>query len=826
MKKIIICFLAVFSMLFAHGQNMVINPGFETFDSDEDGIPGPDDWYLYSIEYAAWGWHNCPVTQQGENSCDIIHPESLGISGTPRTGVGCAGFAAVANGRNEYFYGTTLDLTSGTEYSVSFWIRKANLTGPEQPWIGAAIGTYPAEIQWVPFTTSLQPNVLVTDIDETYKEVKFCWTAASSGTHYISFGALAGYGGQNNVYYFIDDVSVEAIGSGASLPIASATIPQTTYCTGDVIDVDGSSSQNEIGYTWEIYELVGGSEDFVYSTGYQTGQAGVFNVNSILGAWVNPGECYRVYLKVDGLCPAETFVDFCYTDPGVDFVYNGDPVCEGDLVNLQVTGENGWTYTWYEGNLATGPAFYSGTGNPFQTASVTPTLGNSTYTVVVTTPEGCTSTQSFMFEVHSQNNVAPWMNGVNGNGTYTYYINTENTSINSFYSTIFNDNSGEALTYSVTQNTLPSGSYVDVVLPADGTSGGNATFSFITGSFFGGLPTTVPPGVYYIEVTIEDHNACNSLTSSIWFEIIVICHYCEICTYYEDRTPSNNPLPIETKVGDCIFAGFNEIVSTGENYVLFQAGKTIELGPFFDAGPGYIGIISPTTCVTDCEACCDDFEGFTIDLPIANIFFPNEGIYTTWQANDFDNPNCAYNAENFSLYIYNNWGGLVHKQFGIGDGCCSYTSDNTSGYPQSSIYWDGNDYYTGLQVTLDAYYFYILVLEGCGSVETYSGFTYAASALNLNEPDPENIRKNENFSLSGNDSYGLYPNPTDDQFSISGLDDQDWQAKLFNTKGENVIHVTLTRENNTVDVSALPSGEYFLLLNSVERTFFEKIVVK
>src|SRR3989338_5437370 len=643
-KYIIGSFLVVFTLLCSYGQNMVINPGFEAFDDDEDNNGQWDDWYPHSIEYAAWGWHNSPITQPGENSCDLIHPQSPIVYGTPRTGVGCAGFAAVANGNNEFFYGTTLDLTAGTLYSVSFWIRKANLTGSEQPWIGAAIGTYPATITWSPFNTTLQPNILVTDIDQTYKQVKFCWTPSSNGAHYITFGALAGYGGLNSVYYFLDDVEVLAIDQGAPLPIANATIPQSTYCTGDVINVDGSPSQNETGYTWEIYEIVGGSEQFVYSSGIQAGQAGTLNVNSILGPWVHPGECYRVRLKVDGLCPDETFVDFCYTDPGVDFVYNGDPVCEGDLVNLQVTGENGWTYTWYEGNSTSGTPFYGGTGSVFQTTSVTPTIGNATYTVEVTTPEGCTSVETYTFTVHTPNNVAPWCDGVYNSGDFTIYVQQGGSAY--FWSNIGNDNANEEITYEFEFGNLPP--FSTHVQSEPDVNGGVWDFSISTSH-------STPTGVYSFTLTANDQNACSEGNSAFTFNIVVICDQCPICVSYEDRGPTPQlPLPSETKAGECINAGFSQSVSTGSENVLFQAGKEINLGSYFSAGAGYQGVIEPTTCVTDCEDCCMDWEGFTVDeiapQPIISTI-DNDPTNDVWQVTDVDHPFCAYGALGYDLSI-------------------------------------------------------------------------------------------------------------------------------------------------------------------------------
>lgn len=838
-NTLIYCLLLILPLMFSlRTQAQLYNGGFEIFNNDETGDGLWDDWYPHSIEYAEGSWHNSPVTQPGENSCDHIHTLSPIVSGTPRTGVGCARFGAVGNGYNEFFYGETDPLIAGQLYAVSFWIRK-DYTTIDDAFVGAAIGESPAVITWTPFNTTQAPQVMVDNVGTIYQEVKFCFTAQNSVPYYITFGALLGYGGQSSILYFIDDVTFTPIGAGAPLPTANLTIPQTTYCTGDIIDVDGSLSQNETGYTWEVYELVLGSEQFVYSSGPQAGSAGTFNVDGVLGS-VDPGECYRVYLKLDGLCPDETFVDFCFVDPNIDFVNTGDPVCEGTLVDLQVTGDNDWIFQWYEGSSATGSPFDGGLDD--KTTQVTPTIGNSTYTVQVTTPEGCTFSKTVTLIVHSQNNIAPWMDGVNGSGEYTAYVQQGEAVY--FFSNLYNDYAVELLTTLPNFGNLPPNSshlYNDPNI-----NGGIWDFSISTS-------LTTPPGEYSFTIHAQDNNACNSLGNDFIYTIIVICDQCPLCVYYEDRGPGSAgiDLPPETKAGQCIVAGFTEIVATGTANVLFQAGDYILEGPFFSAGPGYQAIIEPTTCVTDCEDCCADWGGFTYDE------IPNPPIICTidtdptndlWQVTDVYHPFCAYGATGFTLEIEDAIGANIYSQSSFG-GCCSLESPAPENQiPNASIWWNGAyDYQNdGTPIyEINATYFYILTFYGCeGQTLVKSGFisvnpTFLHTPIYDTKPIEiytligrgglnEYIEEINNFLLGQqelSELISVYPNPASEILFINGTNDVTFtEVQMFDQLGNMLSLRGHLSENASIDIKELSSGTYYVKVYSAGIPVVKKFV--
>jgi hypothetical protein len=807
MLKNIIC--SVFSTLLmctAHSQTeYMINGDFENVDNTI-AINPPYPANSGPI-YLAPPWNN--IT----NTCDVHHDVgSIFVAGTPHTGEGNGRFVAPMNGGlNEYCYGVTDPLIAGETYIISFWVRKDFSSNRDVP-VGAIISEDIPTIQTSPFVSSHSPQMTMTPLSTQYVKGSFCFTAQNNVTHYVSFGPWS-FGGNETVGFYLDDVSVASLVPGTTLPTAELTIPQTTYCVGDNVTVDGTLTTDESGYVWEIYSLINNTNlgNLEYSSGIQNGQAGTFDVITALGAY-DPGDCYRVILKALGTCEDETFVDFCFADPNIDFIHDGSAICENTPVTLNVTGDNGWTYDWSTGD--------SGVG--LKTLTVTPTVNNSTYSVTVTTPEGCTHTETINLTVHSANNQAPWMNGINGSGDYTIYVNQGDAV--SFTSTLFNDDPSEVMDINDMDN-IPSN--FSNIIPS--TSGGNFSFDWQTN-------TSTSTGEYYFTLIADDKNACSPEAGTFTFKIIVICDYCPVCLYYEDRTPTNNPLPGETKVGQCIEAGISQVVETGNADVLFQAGESITTGNFFSAGPGYQAIIDPSTCVTDCEACCDNFAGFTPDF-IPNVFTPNgDGINDHWYVPDTDNPFCAFKAQGYHLAIVDAWGLTVRLDEDY-SGCCAYTAPSPSNnIPHSSIYWDGNRL-NGTPAGNCEYYFYVLTFYGCGQEEQYHGNIYLSrGGCDGKSLDQDSLEGNLIYSkqqertlnsetIKYNREISISPNPTSDFITIEGLGSESWSTVLVDGQGNQVLQTNVSTSENKIDLRTVVPGTYYIVMNSAIGVHFNKIVV-
>ena len=793
-------------------QEMMLNGSFEDFDGNPDGDTVPS-----TINYAA-NWVNL------KGSCDLIHPDvPVEMSGTPCFGVGCGRFGVSTSGWSEFMYGKTLPLTAGQLYEVSFWIRKDYPTDVLRK-IGLVMTDY------VPTTSITSATPLISHRVTTTQCVKLkaCFTALSSATHYVTIGPFEGEGTSESLVYLVDSVSVMTIPPTTPIAAANATASQPIYCIGDQILLDGSGSANETSYEWKLF--VNGAQE-IYSSGVINGTAGPFDATNHL-VWAQPGKCYRAELTVYGVCKDVSNVTFCFADPDIDFVFDGNPVCENTPVDLQVTGDNGWVYTWKQGN----DSLSSGQG--LKNLTVTPTMGNGIFTVTVTTPEGCTHTEAIHLNVNSHDNLPPWMDGINGTGEYTYYVSQGDAVF--FNSVLSNDYSNEIITYSHPNNIPSNFTFLD-----PSSSGGIFSFSWAT------LINT-PTGEYYFQLSANDNNACLADTGIFKFRIIVVCDQCKVCVGFEDRTPGGTPLPPETRAGRCIQAGFSQPVATGTADVLFQAGVEILGGPYFEAGPNYEAVIDPSTCITDCEDCCTDWNGFTYDEipnPVILNFDDNDPTNDIFQLTDINHPFCAYGAHSFHLEIVrsNAAANPLNAMTGMeGTSCCVFESPAPENpIPHASIWWDG--YWTNAQGDYvhaePQSYTYQIELYGCnGAYSIMHGQLAIHTVLNLSQDSTvEEITQQEfvNSSLTAEQqeevrayeaerqrldkAVNLFPNPTTDFVRISGIEPDKAYYQVFDEKG-----VMLSRKekliNQSFSLTDYSKGTYYIRIYSGEVYAVRKVV--
>lgn len=810
--------------------SQMINGGFETYDPSASGENN------YSINYAL-GWQVLNYTP------DLAHP-STGLSGdpshAPRTGNGNARFGfPISNGKQEYFYGQTNSLTAGETYAVSFWVRKDYTTSQNIP-MGLHIGSsVPSPQQVNPYVETTVPQVRITPTSTQYVKASFCYTPQTSGTHYVTIGAFGNNPTGESQLFLVDDVSVELLDATAVFSTAEITGNQSIYCVDDNVVLDGSTSTNEQQHHWSLFELNNGSEELIFEQSIQNGEAGQVTINSffnIANQSPQPGKCYRIYLTTYNSCSSQDFIDFCYEDPNVDFLNVEDAVCEEELLELEVTGDNDWTYSWSTGDE----------GEGLKSIEVIPSGTSATYSVTVTTPNGCTTTESITFTVHPQNNVAPWMNGINGSGEYTMYVNADPNSSEqiNFTSDIFNDNSNEQVEiYDITYDLSPS------VLYGLTENGNSISFQWNYGS---GIAPDAPPGEYSFTVFLKDDNECENGFSEFTFTIIVICENCPECVSYENRSSSTTPLPPETKAARCIEAGLTQTVDTEDEDVYFQAGEYIELGPYFEMGPGYEGVIEPTTCVTDCEDCCVDWEGFTYDDiadnqhqepdgglfdVVAMDFFDNDPTNDIFQLTDINNPYCAYNAIGYQLSILVGYDEVIYQESSFPGNCCNYVSPSPDNpIAHASIWWDG--YFETLFGTKrvdelnEELIRYEIVLFGCdGSQELIVGFIYVNQGTKMNtENETSNTRMNEVLQKSMErkeeleNEMKLSPNPTRSKVNISGVAANDISnVKIYDDKGIIVKYEKEVRDGQ-LNVETLKPGTYYCKIKVNGLTVTKKFV--
>ncbi len=75
-----------------------------------------------------------------------------------------------------------------------------------------------------------------------------------------------------------------------------------------------------------------------------------------------------------------------------------------------------------------------------------------------------------------------------------------------------------------------------------------------------------------------------------------------------------------------------------------------------------------------------------------------------------------------------------------------------------------------------------------------------------------------------NDLVSLYPNPTNGTLNINNLEANS-TIEIFNVIGEKVLFSNLLKGNNTVDLSNLSNGSYFVKLNSNNQIITKKVIL-
>ncbi len=79
-------------------------------------------------------------------------------------------------------------------------------------------------------------------------------------------------------------------------------------------------------------------------------------------------------------------------------------------------------------------------------------------------------------------------------------------------------------------------------------------------------------------------------------------------------------------------------------------------------------------------------------------------------------------------------------------------------------------------------------------------------------------------TIAANDAITIFPNPTSGVLNINAVEVNS-SVELFNVIGDKVYTANLTKGNNTLDLSALANGVYFVKLNSNDQIITKKVVL-
>lgn len=558
-----------------------------------------------------------------------------------------------------------------------------------------------------------------------------------------------------------------------------------------------------------------------------------------------PGNVYHLKIAVsnstDDLLDAAVFLKAGSLKS--DFVVgnitaNPNTICLGQPLSLSVQGDNSWTYTWSDGQTGVGL-------KNITTIPVNSGLNN--YSVTVTNTNGCQITQNVTVNVHTNNNIAPYINGINNSGEYTYFAH-DGTNI-SFSIPSFDDVNEEVVMTLLNQ--MPG------------------SLNFTTAGFqnIGSISWQVPQGaygIYDLYIKVCDKNTCLELCNDYIIKIIITCPQCPIDVFYENRSQQTIPLPAETFAPRLIAAGQSVdpnqtdgpvIVGVGEN-VLFEAGVLIDLQPGFTVNGGvFTAQIVPGTCIDKCDDCCIGWYGFTYNF-IPNVFSPNgDGVNDIWYVPDTYNANCAYNANGYNLTIYNRWGCPVYIDNKTYTYCCPFNSGdikwngiaNTSCiYSWIEILLGHQNSYNGQYVSNGVYYYVLKFImnmstdNSCYYEHTETGEitilgspsgmplynqnqAYSGSVVSSFEGQYNDVLKTEYDSF-----FNVYPNPFSEsiQIEISNeyLDDLNAALVVYDISGKVILEENLQTNHKTINFGNIAKGIYVIKLQTTNKQEYKKII--
>lgn len=511
------------------------------------------------------------------------------------------------------------------------------------------------------------------------------------------------------------------------------------------------------------------------------------------------------------------------------------PLCEGGDLGLSVVGGPGWSYDWSDGQTGVG-----------LTEIATPaTVGTTSYSVTATYLPGCSlTTEVDGIVVHPENNQPPTCQ----DGQYVVQA-------------------GEPLNFQIPTNDAQNEDVT--IIRSGGNAGGSFSVLDLSAPHETGVFTWTPGlsdiGQYTMEATATDNNACSWLESTCLFNIKVVCAFCPICVYYENRSPSGLPLPPLTEAGQCITAGrsvdasqTDGPVTVGDAEVVFRA-PVIDLQAGFNAGPNFLAEADPNTCISDCQDCCEDWPGLSVDTydpdedgvyELVNVFSPDgNGVNDYWGVYDYAHPWCAYGAQAFELTIKNQWGTTIWYLNEVGESCCPFESRAPNHQiPHSSIYWDGtiNTGFTncyGCNAD-ESTYFYVLHIWGCGGSVDYAGSIslFRANGFQVDptvDPATAVAQTGEGVVSPGEEqvaavldvedasaSFTIFPNPAHDRIEVRSPWALRWITLLDPTGRVLLRQAVLGAGATTLDVGTLASGNYLLAAEGVDGAIVQRKFVK
>lgn len=468
------------------------------------------------------------------------------------------------------------------------------------------------------------------------------------------------------------------------------------------------------------------------------------------------------------------------------------PVCEGQPINLNIIGDNGYTYNWSTGEQ----------GVNLKNINPASNSGITNYSVVATAPNGCViGTRSVDITVHPNYNQPPYMNGINNTGVYKAYVRA-----------------GENISFQIPtfDNPVEEVDFIPLINITGLNHNEIPTFHQI--GTFSWTPNQDQIGEHTFQAYARDQNVCHNLQSETYtFTIVVICPYCEVGIDYNNRNPSNNPVPLLTEMAEYITAGLQGPVVLGAP-TIFRAGEYILLDEF-EPGDEFLAEIVPVCDEEACNQCCEVLDGLFVPPFIPSVFSPNgDGFNDLWYVADLARPFCSFNAQYYDLEIFTRWGGeSIYHVTVTSAYCCPFKSPPTPTSVSQSIFWNGK--HANGNDADDGTYYYVLKLAGCGNApDPLTGYLLLASSSSGRYADTADVETpasptgeaREKTSNAG--KLVGYPNPVKDIFTLEWLKDQPDDIEtsyfIYDLTGRLIAGGQFTGAGTHVNTAGLAIGIY------------------
>lgn len=206
----------------------------------------------------------------------------------------------------------------------------------------------------------------------------------------------------------------------------------------------------------------------------------------------------------------------------------------------------------------------------------------------------------------------------------------------------------------------------------------------------------------------------------------------------------------------------------------------------------------------------------TNDTTFACRNYPNSGTYTievfdTINIWDFVNPTCKINLSKNLVVIDSIDVDFAYSQIGLN---VNFMSTTTS---VDSVWWDFGDNSAGTNTFSPThtypgpgtYNIWLYAFNGCMTKALFKTITILPNGI----------------SEENKQQLNIYPNPATEKITISGPSDNSL-INIYNIVGKMVYSNKNIKEKNTINVSSLTNGTYFVRIETADRTVTKKLTIK